>query len=55
MSKEKAKEFVAYLQKNHEVANKMKGFSQEDLVNVINEMKTEGKAGGKDLYPRLGF
>jgi hypothetical protein len=54
MSKEKAKEFVEHLKKNPELVEKMKGFTQEDLKDAIDEMKTDGSVSdSEEILPHL--
>lgn len=52
MSKEKAKEFIKYLIDNPEVAEKMKGFTQEHLKDAAEELKNEGKVPD-DIEPHF--
>ena len=42
MAKEKAKEFLEYMQNNPDVIEKMKGFTLEELNEAHEEMKNEG-------------
>jgi DNA-binding transcriptional MerR regulator len=43
MSKDKAKEFLLYLKKHPKVAEKMKGFTLEEIKEALEDLKNEGK------------
>jgi hypothetical protein len=49
MSKQKAREFLEYLQKNPELLDKMKGFTMDELKEAGEELRNEGKIEDVDF------
>lgn len=48
MSQEKAKEFLDFLMKNPDLVDKMKGFTQEEFKEVVEELRNDGKIQEND-------
>ncbi len=56
MGKDKAKAFVQHLLDNPDLKDKMKGFTQEDLKEAVDEMVKDGKVQKDDeLVCQVGF
>jgi molybdopterin-biosynthesis enzyme MoeA-like protein len=56
MAKEKAKAFLEHLMQNPELMDKMKGFSQDELKEALEDLQKEGKVPeNEEMIPHLAF